>query len=298
MADSTLTLKLDKDSIFNLLEGLRGPKGEKGEDGQRGERGEKGEQGLRGPKGETASATKAAQLLKEKNIYLADDSVETVVAKLVELVSDTIHVTYKPLEYVQPLVGQQFLDLKGEPHFKVSVNNGEKKVLESDNIRVEIPAFGENDILVRYYDLSDREVGSAAIKGVVVGETPNQEYRENGVLYKLFGTTLKMNVTNNTVNGNFNDNPKNWDVTHKVIYADKPTTLDLGDSFRTNINQYGPYYIETPENVSFIATNGNMSIVISTSKQSEKHMNFRYNEIKWSTTDNSYINTGYYNDAL
>ena len=50
MADNTLTLKLDKDSIFNLLEGLRGPKGEKGEDGQRGERGEEGKQGPRGPK--------------------------------------------------------------------------------------------------------------------------------------------------------------------------------------------------------------------------------------------------------
>ena len=33
MADNTLTLKFDKDTILPLLEGLRGPKGEKGEDG-------------------------------------------------------------------------------------------------------------------------------------------------------------------------------------------------------------------------------------------------------------------------
>lgn len=39
MADNTLTLKIDKDTVFPLLEGLRGPKGEKGEDGERGERG-------------------------------------------------------------------------------------------------------------------------------------------------------------------------------------------------------------------------------------------------------------------
>ena len=95
MADNTLTLKFDKDTILPLFESLRGPRGEKGEDGQRGERGEKGEQGLSGPKGEPASAERAAELLKQKNVYLADNSVETVLAKLVELLGDTIRVTYK-----------------------------------------------------------------------------------------------------------------------------------------------------------------------------------------------------------
>lgn len=47
MADNTLTLKIDRDTVFPLLEGLRGPRGEKGEQGQRGEQ---GEQGPRGPK--------------------------------------------------------------------------------------------------------------------------------------------------------------------------------------------------------------------------------------------------------
>lgn len=63
MADSTLTLKLDKDSIFNLLEGLRGPKGD---DGDRGPEGPQGKEGKQGPKGEPASAERAAELLKQK----------------------------------------------------------------------------------------------------------------------------------------------------------------------------------------------------------------------------------------
>ena len=198
MADSTLTLKLDKDSIFNLLEGLRGPKGEKGEDGQRGERGEKGEQGLRGPKGEPASAEQAAELLKQKNVYLADSSVETVLAKLVELLGDSITVTYKPIEYIQPLVGQAFIDLRGEPHFKVSVDGGEKRVFESDNMRVPIAPFGVANILVKYYDLADREVGSAEIKGVEVHSNADDTFEENGVRYALFGRKLEIDVTNLT----------------------------------------------------------------------------------------------------
>ena len=39
MADNTLILKLDKDSIFNLLEGLRGPKGDDGNIGPEGPQG-------------------------------------------------------------------------------------------------------------------------------------------------------------------------------------------------------------------------------------------------------------------
>lgn len=63
MADNTLTLKLDKDTILPLFEGLRGPRGEKGEQGPDGPRGEQGKQG---PKGEPASAERAAELLKQK----------------------------------------------------------------------------------------------------------------------------------------------------------------------------------------------------------------------------------------
>ena len=307
--NNTLTIKFDKETTLPLLEGLgksayaiavahgfkgseqdwldslRGPQGPQGDPGPQGN---PGVQGNPGPKGEPGSAERAAELLKDKNVYLPDASVETVLAKLVELVGDSINVTYKPIEYIQPLVGQQYLDLKGEPHFKVSVNGGEKHVFESDNMRVNIPAFGEDDIIIKYYDLTDREAGQLAIKGIPSSIEPDQEYTENGIQYKLYDDTLKINVTNNTVNGNFNDNPKGWNVTSKRIYANNPTVINLGD----NWNTYGPYYIETPENVTFEGFNNNMHLTIATSTQGAKTMAFNNDTIKWDAPNNSYINTG------
>ena len=299
MADSTLTLKLDKDSIFNLLEGLRGPRGEKGEDGQRGERGEKGEQGLRGPKGEPASAERAAELLKQKNVYLADSSVETVLAKLVELLGDSINVTYKPIEYVQPLVGQAFIDLRGEPHFKVSVDGGEKRVFESDNMRVPIEPFGVANILVKYYDLADREVGSAEIKGVEVHSNADDTFEENNVRYALFGRKLEIDVTNFTGNQYIKMFGK-WLVTQidsVLIKTSKNVNVaTMEGSFRDNNNNtIGdiPIVVEKPQNVTF-ANGDNISfpIKIGTLQDGVNNVLFQSSRIEWSDSKHKYINTG------
>lgn len=299
MADSTLTLKLDKDSIFNLLEGLRGPRGEKGEDGQRGERGEKGEQGLRGPKGEPASAELAAELLKQKNVYLADSSVETVLAKLVELLGDSINVTYKPIEYVQPLVGQAFIDLRGEPHFKVSVDGGEKHVFESDNMRVPIAPFGVANILVKYYDLADREVGSAEIKGVEVHSNADDTFEENGVRYALFGRKLEIDVTNFTGTNSLKVLGK-WLVTQidsiLIKTSKKVSPVTREESFRdTNNNAIGdiPIVVENPQNVAF-ANHDNLAtpIKIGTLQYGVSAVRFQSSRIEWSDSEHKYIGAG------
>lgn len=285
METNELILKLDKDSTLPLIEGLgksayaiavshgfkgteqewldslRGPQGATGPTGPQGIQ---GPAGPKGPKGEAGSAVKAAELLKQKNVYLTDSSVETVLAKVVELFGDKINIAFKQLEYVQPFAGQTYLDLRGEPHFKVSVNGGEKVEFVSDNLRVNIDAFGESDILVKYFDLADREAGQIVIKGVTaINDNPDEEYKENGILYKLYGDKLKMNITNNTVNGNFNVNPKRWSVSTMSMYANRPTTLNLGD----NWNSYGPYYIETPENITFKGFNNNTRITVATATQ-------------------------------
>ena len=283
-----------KGSEQDWLDSLRGPKGDPGDKGAPFKFSDLTPEqlnALKGKKGDTGapgSAERAAELLKQKNVYLPDASVETVLARLVELVGDSINVTYKPIEYIQPLFGQQYLDLEGEPHFKVSVNGGEKHVFESNNMRVNIPAFGEDDIIIKYYDLTDREAGQLVIKGIPSSIEPDQEYTENGIQYKLYDDTLKINVTNNTVNGNFNDNPKGWNVTSKRIYANNPTVINLGD----NWNTYGPYYIETPEKVTFKGQNKNMHLTIATSTQRSKTMAFNNDTIKWDAPNNSYINTG------
>lgn len=204
MAENTFNIKFDTDTTLKLLEGIRGPRGEKGEDGQRGERGEKGEQGLRGPKGEPASAERAAELLKQKNVYLADNSVETVLAKLVELLGDEIRVTYKQLEYFQPVQGQTFLDLKGEPHFKVAINGGAKQEFVSDNMRVQIPAFGKDDINCTYYDLADREVGVISIKGLETTEADDTYTDATGAKFTKIGKKLILRLAD------YNGGSFNW----------------------------------------------------------------------------------------
>lgn len=264
MADNTLTLKFDKDTILPLFEGLRGPKGEKGEDGQRGERGEKGEQGLRGPKGEPASAERAAELLKQKNVYLADNSVETVLAKLVELLSDTIRVTYKQLEYFQPLQGQTFLDLKGEPHFKVAINGGAKQEFVSDNMRVQIPAFGQDDINCTYYDLADREIGVISIKGLEPTEADETYTDTTGAKFEKYGRKLVLRLA--TYNGNSFNWLGKWnksDVeTLEIISNEKKTIVD---------NDNAPYkysgltfIVKQPTNINFSTAFNQGTVTVNT----------------------------------
>lgn len=271
MADNTLTLKFDKDTILPLFEGLRGPRGEKGEDGQRGEQGKQGEQGLRGPKGEPASAERAAELLKQKNVYLADNSVETVLAKLVELLGDTIRVTYKQLEYFQPVQGQTFLDLKGEPHFKVAINGGAKQEFVSDNMRVQIPAFGQDDINCTYYDLADREVGVISIKGIEPTEADDTYTDATGAEFAKYGKKLVLRL-NDYNGGSFNWLGK-WNKrdieTIEIISNTKKTIID---NDYTNSNKYDglTFIVKRPENIDFGTTLIQGTITVNTGDRAIK----------------------------
>lgn len=280
MADNTLTLKFDKETILPLFEGLRGPKGEKGEDGQRGERGEKGEQGLRGPKGEPASAERAAELLKQKNVYLADNSVETVLAKLVELLGDTIRVTYKQLEYFQPLQGQTFLDLKGEPHFKVAINGGAKQEFVSDNMRVQIPAFGQDDINCTYYDLADREVGVISIKGLEPTEAEETYTDTTGAKFAKMGRKLVLRL-NDYRGGSFNWLGK-WDkrdIETIEIISDSKKTITDND---TAANKYNglTFIIKQPQNVSFDLSSYNLGTVTVNTLERSVQIKLQYS-LEW-----------------
>lgn len=296
MADNTFTIKFDPTTTMNLLEGLRGPKGDEGD---RGPEGPQGKEGKQGPKGEPASAERAAELLKQKNVYLPDASVETVLAKLVELFGDSINVAYKPIEYIQPLVGQEFIDLRGEPHFKVSVDGGEKRVFESDNMRVPIAPFGVANILVKYYDLADREVGSAEIKGVEVHSNADDTFEKNGARYSLFGRKLEIDVTNYTGTNSLKVLGK-WLVTQidtiliKTSKNVSPVTRE--ESFRDNNNTtIGdiPIVVETPQKVTF-ANRDNISypIKIGTLKDGVNNIRFNSSRIEWSDSAHKYISTG------
>lgn len=295
--NNTLTLKFDKETTLPLLEGLgksayaiavahgfkgdeqawldslRGPKGDKGSAEETAQiLKQDGEflKSVKGPKGDVGSAEKAAELLKNKNVYLPDASVDTVLAKLVELLGDTIHVEFKQLEYFQPVAGQEFLDLKGEPHFKVSVNGGEKRVFESDNMRVPIKAFGEDDIRVSYFDLADREVGVISIKGLETTVADDTYTDATGAKFTKYGKKLVLRLAD--YNGRTFNWLGKWDKSTikalEIISDTKKIILD-GD---TNGNKYNglTFIIKKPQNVDMTTFAEQGTVTITTAERSFK----------------------------
>lgn len=155
MADNTFTIKFDTDTTLKLLEGLKGPKGDKGEDGQRGERGEQGEQGPRGPRGEAGSADNTYHKLLAANVYVENSGIDTVLSKIVDIAMGGSEAYYTPLTFIQPADGATYIDFTGEPHFKLSINGGEKREFVSNNMRVPIDSTMKGTITVDYYGLVD-----------------------------------------------------------------------------------------------------------------------------------------------
>ena len=286
----TQGLKGDKGDPFTYadftpeqLEALKGPKGDKGEDGR---------------DGASATADNAHQLLLQGNVWCESANVDDVLTALIGNMGKPFPRTdFKPLTIPSVIQGQQVVAVTGEPHYSVKVvGNDTPFTLDSTGAcNVNIPPLGEDDIKLTYHNFTGVKVADYTIKGVnALNDNPDEEYKENGIVYKRYGDVLKMNISNNTVSGNFKDNPKNWKVTQKVIYANKPSTLNLGD----NWNAYGPYFVETPENITFKGFNNNMRITVATATQAITTLVFNQNTIEWDADNSRYSNTGDYNDWL
>ena len=285
------------------LEALKGPKGEDGLSAfniaqLNGFQGTYVEwlKSLKGKDGASATADNAHQLLLQGNVWCESASVDDVLTALIGNMGKPFPRTeFKPLTIPSVIQGQQVVSVTGEPHYSVKVlGNDTPFTLDSTGAcPVTIPPLGEDDIKITYHNFTGAKVADYTIKGVS-NEHADAEYTENGIVYKLYGDVLKMNIANNTVNGNFNVNPKRWKISTMTMYANKPTVLNLGD----NWNSYGPYYIETPENVTFKAFNNNMHITIATSTQGSETMAFDMNIIEWDATNHRYINTGVRNGGL
>ena len=279
------------------LEALKGPKGEDGLSAfniaqLNGFQGTYVEwlKSLKGKDGASATADNAHQLLLQGNVWCESASVDDVLTALIGNMGKPFPRTeFKPLTIPSVIQGQQVVAVTGEPHYSVKVvgNDAPFTLDSTGTCAVTIPPLGEDDIKITYHNFTGAKVADYTIKGVS-NEHADAEYTENGIVYKLYGDVLKMNITNNTVNGNFNVNPKRWKISTMTMYANKPTVLNLGD----NWNSYGPYYIETPENVTFKGFNNNMHITIATSTQGSETMAFDMNIIEWDATNHRYINTG------
>ena len=241
-------------------------------------------------------AETAYRTLLSGNVWCESANVDDVLTALIGNMGKPFPRTeFKPLTIPSVTKGQQVVTVTGEPHYSVKVvGNDTPFTLDSTGAcTITIPPLGEDDIKLTYHNFTGAKVAEYKIAGVQTDAVADEEYTENGIVYKRYGDILKMNISNNTVRGNFKDNPKNWNVTKKVIYANKPSTLNLGD----NYNSYGPYFVETPENVTFKGDNNNMRLTIATSTQASKTLAFDMNTIEWGAANNSYINTGYRNVA-
>ena len=241
-----------------------------------------------------ATADNAHQLLLNGNVWCESTSIDDVLTALIGNMGKPFPRTeFKPLTIPSVTKGQQVVVVTGEPHYSVKVvGNATPFTLDSTGAcTITIPPLGEDDIKLTYHNFTGAKVVEYKIAGVQTDAVADEEYTENGIVYKRYGDILKMNISNNTVRGNFKDNPKNWNVTKKVIYANRPATLNLGD----NYDSYGPYFVETPENVTFKGANSNMRLTIATSTQASKTLAFNLNTIEWSAANNSYINTGIQN---
>ena len=244
-----------------------------------------------------ATADNAHQLLLNGNVWCESTSIDDVLTALIGNMGKPFPRTeFKPLTIPSVIQGQQVVAVTGEPHYSVKVvgNDTPFNLDSTGACSVNIPPLGEDDIKLTYHNFTGAKVGDYTIAGVQTGTAADEEYEENGIVYKLYGDALKMNITNNTVNGNFNVNPKRWNISTMSMYAIRPTTLNLGD----NWNSYGPYYIETPENVTFKGFNNNMHITIATSTQGSETLAFDMNIIEWDATNHRYINTGVRNAGL
>lgn len=260
------------------LEALKGPKGEDGLSAfniaqLNGFQGTYVEwlKSLKGKDGASATADNAKALLLQGNVWCNSASVDDVLTALIGNMGKPFPRTeFKALTIPSVIQGQQMVSVTGEPHYSVKVlGNDTPFTLDSTGAcTVTIPPLGEDDIKLTYHNFTGAKVGDYTIAGVQTGAPADDTTEVNGSVYKLYGSLLKINVTNSTATGRniaFDFIPYAWlskQIKTIIIKSNRKVTLLCGVNYMGSNNstilppKETPIYVDTPENVSFTINHG------------------------------------------
>lgn len=108
--------------------------------------------------------------LKRNNIYVENNLLDTIITKIIRLMGDTIKVTPKPLEFDKPANGQTYINVYGQPHFKVALSGqGVQSATVIDDggkakLNLNTP-FAADDVDIEYFNLLDESIGTYKVRG-------------------------------------------------------------------------------------------------------------------------------------
>ena len=277
------------------LEALKGPKGDKGEDGR-----------------DSASATadNAHQLLLQGNVWCESASVDDVLIALIGNIGKPFPRTeFKPLTIPSVIQGQQIVSVTGEPHYSVKVvGNDTPFTLDSTGAcNVTIPPLGEDDIKLTYHNFTGAKVADYTIAGVQTDAVADEEYTENGIVYKLYGDVLNINVTQNTTGDDEGDKfefiPYQWrSKTINSIQLKSTSAVNLYTG-RNNALRYEPIkpnsipiYVEDPHMINFHSSDNSVypTLNIGTLTTGTIQTTYKTSRLSWSDTEHRYLDDGDY----
>ena len=281
------------DFTAEQLEALKGPKGDKGEDGR---------------DGASATADNAKALLLNGNVWCESASVDDVLTALIGNIGKPFPRTeFKPLTIPSVIQGQQVVAVIGEPHYSIKVvGNDTPFTLDSTgDCTVTIPPLGEDDIKLTYHNFTGAKVAEYKITGVQIGAPADDTIEVNGSVYKLYGSLLKINVTQNTTSDEdgykFEFIPQAWGSRAiSSIQLKSNNAVDVytgrsskmrGDVIRPNNI---PIYVENPELITFHSNDLGVypTLNIGTLQWGTMQTPYSTTELKWDDAQHRYVAMG------
>ena len=211
---------------------------------------------------------------------------------------------FKPLTVPIVVQGQQVVAVTGEPHYTVKVvGNDTPFTLDSTGAcTVMIPPLGEDDIKLTYHNFTGAKVADYTIKGVLDDSAvqPDETYEDLGSKYYKYGRKLVINVTNQQTDSNWDGNNFNFLGKWKEQDFDSIEIVTNGKKLQYIYLSYKglpqiPIFINKPALIMFILTaslSGNRNINIGTKEHGLNNVTCTLDTLKWSESDNRYINTG------